>query len=524
MEIGSSEEIKKDHEKVQKKDNDSFFSKLFGSLFKSNSPDAEKKRKLKAIAKNFSKTKYHNFYKPNTSEVQGSFAKLMYEIYKATSQAQVYFKNTNNPALFKRQIINYSLSENQLALLEHFDEQKIMEMARKMPIANIENQLENELQTFTNEFDSERASRAENLYKSFTLFKEFCEYDYYVLLKKFDNTIQEFQFNAPPRLDKISDEYIIEDLKDFVAVAYSITDDSVAWTDLFNMFKETSGRELITLGNWKKIVAKIKSIQLSQSFELMIQLISKDPKYRTEVKYHYESLVEPYVDQIQNEVRTVISKISAQQKENKTNSICMQIFGTANPSSLVNFTAGFNGPLEKKGLDTLEYTEPLNYLKTFINEYVKKDLHEFYDVVVIRGQWDATLSAPMSNAYQELMKTGELITQFDNSFADEGPAGLKIKTLLPKTARDSGAENIINRVIADGNDQAKDFLLSATQNLVVIGKTMKQLIEDYSLPKPVLVMNWKELDKYVEQPIKEFSVNLYKKIYLFVQLMQTYLK
>ena len=32
--------------------------------------------------------------------------------------------------------------------------------------------------------------------------------------------------------------------------------------------------------------------------------------------------------------------------------------------------------------------------------------------------------------------------------------------------------------------------------------------------------NWKELERFAETPIKELSVNVYKKIYLVVQLMQ----
>ena len=40
----------------------SFFQSLFSNIFKTSNPEAEKKRKLKAIAKSFSKTKYHTFY------------------------------------------------------------------------------------------------------------------------------------------------------------------------------------------------------------------------------------------------------------------------------------------------------------------------------------------------------------------------------------------------------------------------------------------------------------------------------
>ena len=188
-----------------------------------------------------------------------------------------------------------------------------------------------------------------------------------------------------------------------------------------------------------------------------------------------------------------------------------------------HYTQNGDALLEKKNLNTYEYAEPLNYLKEFLLEYLKKEIREYFDVVVIRGQWDSTLSAPISNAYQELLTISDKISEFDEMMSEEGAYGMKIKTLLPKTAHDSGAENIINRVVSDANDAAKTFIYTSTQNLVTIGKTVKQLIEDYSKPKPIIVKNWKELEKYIDSPMKDFCVGIYKKIYLFVQLMQQYL-
>lgn len=500
-----------------------FLQNLFASLFGGNGPDADRKRKLKSIAKNFSKSKYHNLYKPGAMEMTSNFGKLMYDIYKVISPAQVFFKTTSNPNIFKAQIINYSLSENQLNLLDHFDEQKILDVSRKVAVSKVNAQLMSELQTFSNEFDSERTSKIENLYKTFTLFKDFCCFDYYVIIKKYDSKFQEYNFNLMPKLDKISAEYVLDDLKDFISVAYAITDDSVVWTDLFEMFKKTQGKELVPAGTWKKIIGKIKSIQSSRAFDMMVQLISQDPSQVVKVNARSEAIVEPYLDKIQNEVHTTLAKIETQQKESKATNLCLQIFGAETPQNLANYVPSFNAVLEKKDLELLEYAEPLNYLKTFLIEFVKKEVREFYDVVVIRGQWDATLSAPTSNAYQELLKVSDLISQFDEEFSEEGAAGLKIKTLLPKTAHDSGAESIINRVITDSNEQARGYLVSSTQNLIVIGKTIKQLVEDCVQPKATIVMNWKELDKYVEAPIKDFMVGMYKKIYLFVQLMQQYL-
>ena len=524
MDVG---DIKKEQEEEKKAaaqaEKQSFFQSLFSNLFKSSNPEAEKKRKLKAIAKSFSKTKYHNFYKASTIEILPPFAKLIYDIYKIVSSAQAIFKSNQNPNLYKAQVINYSLSEKQIGLLEHFDQQKILEMARTVPLQQLSSKLEEEFSIFSAEFDNDRMNKTENLYKAFSALQDFCCFDYYVLLKKFASGIQEYNFNTVPNFEKINGEYITDDLKDFCSVAYAITDENLLWNELFSFFKATQATETISLGNWKKIVAKMKNIQQSGAFELMVKHISGNTEYATQIPSHYTSLIEPYVDKIQEEIRSTISKIGSQQKENKANQICEQIFGSTDFQTLHFYIAGANETFNKKELELFTYTEPLNYLKGFLLEYVKKDIREFYDVVVVRGQWDASLANPMSNAYQELLKISDEITAFDSDLSEDGTSGLKIKNLLPKTAHDPGAENIINRVISDSNEQARGYLVTASQDLITIGKTLKQLIEDYTKQKPEIVQNWRELERFLDHPMKEFSVGIYKKIYLFVQLMQQYL-
>lgn len=501
----------------------SFFQSFFASLFGGSNPEAEKKRKLKALAKTISKTKYHTFYKTNSSEMTESFAKLMFDIYKVVFPAQQLFKNTQNVSLFKHKIINFSLSEKQHDLLAQIDEQKIAEMSRQIEINKLTEQVEEKLQLFLSEFDSAKTAKIEAIYKAYTLFKDFCCFDYFLLLKKYNSSIREGVFVPVPKLEKVNAEYVVDDLKDFLSVAYAITAEDVAWNDFFAMLKEIYGKEIISPSTWKKIIVKIKNIQVSKTLDFVIQHISQDFKYETSLHYHYESLIEPYIDKIQNETRDAISKITIALKDSKANSICMQIFGKTDVHALEHYTQNGDALLEKKNLNTYEYAEPLNYLKEFLLEYLKKEIREYFDVVVIRGQWDSTLSAPISNAYQELLTISDKISEFDEMMSEEGAYGMKIKTLLPKTAHDSGAENIINRVVSDANDAAKTFIYTSTQNLVTIGKTVKQLIEDYSKPKPIIVKNWKELEKYIDSPMKDFCVGIYKKIYLFVQLMQQYL-
>ena len=501
-----------------------FFQSILAAIFKNTSPDAEKKRKLKNIAKTISKSKYHTFYRPASSEMTPTFGKFIYDIYRVVAPSQLMFKKVDNPAIYQRYIINYILSDKQLDILNKIDERKIREMSQKISIDKLSQGVEKLIQAFVNDFDSERAAKAQNLTRAFYLFKDFCTFDYYLILRKLDSTYKEYSFNSVPQLDKINAEYVIEDIQDFAAVAYAITDNTIAWGDLFDLLKKINGeKEVMSLGTWKKIIVRMKQIQTSHIIELIVKHSTKDFGYETKLLPETESIIEPFIDQIENDTRELIESIKANQKEDKANNICMQIFGTTEPQSMKNYVSSFNTILDKKDLTLLEYTEPLNYLKTFLLNFVKSTIREYYEVVVIRGQWDATLSAPMSNAYQDLLKTSDKITLFDEDFAEEGPIGTKIKTLLPKTAHDAGASGIIDRVVSDANETARDFIISSTQNLITIGKTVKQLLEDYTSSKPTIVRNWRELEKWIDEPMKTFCVNIYKKIYLFVQLMQTYI-
>lgn len=508
--------------KSKNNDDGGFFHNLLLNLFHSSSPEADNKRRLKAIAKNLSKTKFHGYYKVSSSEMLVPFAKLLYEIYKIISPAQLMLKTSLNLPLINRQMISSSLSESQLDLLSNLEEENIIEKSKKIEFSNLKQAVENNLEQFSNSFDGAKIAAIENLNTAFNLFKDLCCFDYYYVLKKFSSSLTEHTFSTAPQFENINAEYILDDLKDFITVAYAVTAD-VNWEPLFEFFKKTQGNEFVSVNVWKKIIAKIKSIQVSGALDMIVQLISKNPKYQSSVDTSIKQIAEPFLDNLHNETRSVLDKIQSDQKNSKTANFTQAIFGGTVSQYLKYYTPAMNGVFSKKDLSEFAYAEPLNLLKQFILEFVKRDIHEYYDVVVVRGQWDSTLAAPFSNSYQELLKVSEEITVFDEDMSETGPNGSKIKTLLPKTAHDPGAESIINRLVADANDQAKSFMLTATHDFVSIGKTMKQLIEDYSKPKPVIVQNWRDLEKFIDQPMKDFSVNIYKKLYLFVQLMQTYL-
>ncbi|MBO4319880.1 MAG: hypothetical protein J5857_05370, partial [Treponema sp.] len=179
-----------------------FFQNIISSIFGSNDPEVQKKKQLKNIAKDLSKSKYH-FYKYNGNLVDPSFAKLFYEIYKAIAPAQVLFQNANTNT-FKNVVIRYMMDEKSTELLENLDENVITRQASTMPVKELQRKVRLDLEGFLAQFDSAKIRQGDDLFNKLILFDSFCKFDYYYMLKKFDGLIKERNFDLTPHFNAVS--------------------------------------------------------------------------------------------------------------------------------------------------------------------------------------------------------------------------------------------------------------------------------------------------------------------------------
>ena len=509
--------------KKSKTTGENIFLRFIHSIIGGGDPEADKRRLLKNISKDLSKSKF-KFYKYSANEVLAAFGKFFYELYKAVSPAQLMFQGIQNPNALKNQVVDFSLNDTQKALLEELSEESIIELSKSMSFKDLNTKIQKNTQTFMSEFDGDRINQIDDLYSQMMAFKAFCSYDFYFLLKKFSAGVKEHDFNVQPKFDAITAQYIAEDLKDFITVAWALPLDS-DWTELFKLLKAYKTVEPIPLPVWKKIVSRLKQVKDSRTIEMIIQLITKDPFYICDVEVLHDHVIDAYLDKMRSQSTNTLKKLQADRKNSQIDSLLQQIFGTTSVSRLKNYTSQMSANLERKNVGSYQYCSPLSYLKAFLVDYVKKDVREYCDLVLIRGQWVTnSLSGEMSNAYHGLLEISDKITELDNSLADDGPVGSKIKTLLPRIGHDHESANIIKTKVKDSNDLARSYMKQAAQELVVVAKNTKALLEDYAKPHGELIINWKELDRSAEHPIKELGVEVYKKIYTFVQLMKTFLQ
>lgn len=497
-----------------------FLQDFFSSLFGGNNPEAEKQRLLKMIAKDLTKTK-PRFYKPSSHQVEPSFAKFFYEIYKIISPSQVMFQNTS-PAALKNAVTNYYLTDRQHELLEQFTESNIETLSRTTPTPQLTKQMTVLIKEFEDDFTATRES-INQTYNKLVAFKNFCSFDFYFLLHKFDSSIRERNFNMIPRFVPINGSYIAEDLKNFLEIAYAVPFDE-DWTEMIQVLKAYKGVEPITLSNWKKVCSRLKMLQANRVLEMMVQVITEEPTYKEKIAYPDEKILDSFLSTIKKQVNEKLDQLKRNETSTKVESLLDQLFNERNIDRLPNYNESTSEQFERRNLGSYIYSEPLCYLNKFIHNYIDTDLRTLSDLLIIRGKWaEPSLSTQMSNSFNNLLEMKTHIVEFDKKLSEDNEIGRKMKTLLPRSEHDKMKDkNIIAILIRDINSEAAEFLTEAQQSLISYAKCLKSLLEDSVKSRPELLVNWAEINKFAEHDIRNMGITAYKKIYMFVQLLQAF--
>jgi hypothetical protein len=122
------------------------------------------------------------------------------------------------------------------------------------------------------------------------------------------------------------------------------------------------------------------------------------------------------------------------------------------------------------------------------------------------------------------MSLSDNLTTFDVGLADDGPTGSKIKRLLRQSTRDRSALMSLKTTLQEVNTDAKKIINTSAQNLIILGKSIKQLLQEHKSEGSEIIINWKEVESWADPPVEEQMAEVYTQIYYLVQLLQLYMK
>lgn len=498
------------------------FQKILG-LFGMGDPAADKKRLVKSIGKDLSRSRY-KFYKPKSGEALPGLARFFYETYKVVAPAQVMLTNAAQSGTLKSFVIESFLTPEQRQQSECLTDAYIQEKAKTVNIKDLQEQLKQTTISFFAAFDAEKTAQIDGAYSTLLSFINFINFDFFFLLKKFDSSISERNFSYNPKFESISGDYVADDLHDFLEVFMALNLDA-DWKRIFNALKEYRNMDVIQVDSWTKLVPALKEVRESAVLEHIIMHVKEDPLLTITPRPAGDRIVEAFLDKLKNQTAMTLQKIAQERRNSKIEELAKAVFGTAIVLRLKNYTDKANAAYAKRMLGGYTQTAALNYLKAYLIDYFKKDIREIVDVLLIRGQWSTSVqSQQLSDAYHGLLEVSETIILFDDSLGDDGELGAKLRNVLGKADRDKDALKYLRQILKDTNDKALALVNKAAINLITIGRHLKSLIEDISKPRHELILNWKEVENASAVPMKEIMTESYKKIYYMVQLLQYYVK
>lgn len=509
-------------------DNDSplgFFEKLISIFWAGSDPEREKRRQLKQIAKKIKKNKY-KFYNPRSNHAEPGLARFIFGVYKVVGPSAQLLRNADSSTALRNLVIESHLTEEQREQKKLLEEEHIRSRSKEVSPKDVTAELKQTMSSFFSSFDSGLVKKINATYNLARTYIAFVDFDFYFMLRKFDSSLQEGQFNYKPKFETINAEYITDDVKDFLEVMLPL-DLSSDWDVMFDVFQHYKGTEVADRAAWKKLLSELDALRKSEALTLLVRHATEEPSYVPQPAYQKHRIVEPYLNTLKTTVEATLQKIAAERRQKKVDQLLQQIFGTTVVKRAKNYTETANPVYQKRMLAGFTYTEPLNYLKAFLLDYFKKDVREIVrDVLVVRGRWADTMSSQqVSDAFHEVMNASENVVAFDDSVGEEGELGMKLRKASGKVVdKDQQSVKALRDILATVNERASTLINEATNNLVTIAKHLKSLIEDYDRETPELMLNWRELDGYVEDPLKDRMVEIYKQIFYFAQLMQLYQK
>ena len=499
-----------------------FFKRLISILLKGSDPEKEKKRLLREIARTLKKHRL-KFYNPKSEEAQPGMAKFFYEIYKIISPAQVLLENAESSGALRSIIIDAFMTEEQREIMELLDEDAIRERANHVDPKILASELKDKLVGFFSGFTNDKVNSINSLYDLLIVFLNLVGFDYYFGLKKFDSGLPERDFVYNPKFEPIKAEYILDDIKDFLAVLPENNNSN--WDELFNVLKAYKGTEIIDRAQWKKILKGLDVVRKERIFVLMIQHIDKDPQYDYSPIVNSNRIVDDYLNKIRTQTEIVLQKILKERRSKKVDSLLMEVFGTTAISRMKNYTEKANLMFTKKMLGGFIHVAPANYLKAFLLDFFKRDIKTLLDLLLIRGKWATVISSQhLSDAFHSVMDVSVQLVVFDEELSDEGSKGIAFKSLTSKSDRDKNSITILRTQLKETNDTALKLITVAAQNLIIMGRSLKSILEDKDKKDHEMIINWKEIENATDLELKDEIARVYKKIYHFVQLMQFFVK
>jgi len=489
------------------------------SFFSSEGLTDEKQNMLKGIAKELSQSKYSKFFRIRTEETDPSLMSFLFAVYKTIYPIRMFMKDEEKIAKLRHYTVESCIDPQIQDTINRLDtanlEAKLKTTSGEAVIAAIQA----DVNLLTNQFDHTRRATVNHRYELASALNQLVTYNFPGFFKKFDPHFVDGSFLVEPKYPAIKTILMIDQIADFLTATHSLKPED-DWAGLLAIFKKCEGADIVPPEQFNNMLKTLREIHTSKIIELMVQYTLRNPVWQFKHTVFSETIGDIWLESKTSEAYAFITRINNSKKASQISALTKQIFESTDFNRLENYNVPITEIYKIKRLEHFQYVEGINYLKAFMDDYISKEIKELCDILLIRGQWTNNVMArEMSDAFHTVEDTKVSINDIDTVMSEDGADGSRLRTAMLRVDRDPTQARYINSIVSKVNDQTIGIINEAVQALIVIGKHLKNLIEDIQKKHPELLINWKEINLASKEPINQRMISTFKKINYFVQLM-----
>ncbi|GBU29073.1 hypothetical protein R84B8_02637 [Treponema sp. R8-4-B8] len=489
------------------------------SFFSGEGLTDEKQNMLKGIAKELSQSKYAKFFRVRTEEADPSLLSFLFSVYKTIYPIKLFMKDEQKMAKLRHLTVESCIDPKIKEIVKRLDtaylESKLKTMTGEELIAAIQADVE----LLNTQFDNVHISTVNHRYELASALNQLVKYNFPGFFKKFDNHFADGSFLVEPKFPAVKTILIIDQIGDFLSATHALRPEE-DWNGLLKILKECEGQDLVIPDQFNNMIKTLREVHTSKILELMIQYTLRNPVWQFKHTVFNETIGEVWLEAKQGEASAFITRINNAKKASQISALTKQVFESSDLNRMENYTVPLSEIYKRKNVDYYQYAEGLNYLKALMDDYISKEIKELCDILLIRGQWtNNALAREMSDAFHRVEDTASSITDLDVVLSEDGADGSRLRAAMLRIDRDPTQARYINSIVGKVNTEAYDIINEAVQGLIIVGKQLKNLIEDVEKKHPELLVNWREINLASKEPIHQRMINTFKKINYFIQLM-----
>lgn len=475
---------------------------LFDSIFRSSSPEVQKRQKIKKI-ENDLRMHPSGLYKNEL--VQPNFAEALRVLYINTRPIGQILENTICSSDIKR---NHRF-EGELIITGYSDDDKKLLDSLSYENRKSEAQLDDKayerqhksIDKILTSLQSKAFEKMDGVIARLTQLNDLCKFNFVAPLKLFDGSFDAGNPEYSPRflaLPAGALENIFQDLY-YITAELNITQtEGNAILALYQLMTGTEydGEKRKEIFSYlRKIEAIIKSILNSETLTNLICLAKNEPAFVPQRATYKIAACRNLAMQLQ----TQFAADEARMKNEIKDQIIMQdlesIFGARKLVELEGYNGALASDIGSNISANFMWITPLRILKTFMLDYYSEGLKSLLNDIVVEGFF--ANNSYKSDFSQDVADTNEImdrIQAFEASFAKDGKYDtLMLHSLIEDSHKNADFGKKLGSLVDNINADAKDIIQRETGKLLSLHKKMADLMQDSKRSASELVSNLKVL-------------------------------